>query len=405
MSDQLIDAVRQSLWRDVLDRWFPACVSAAGGFHQNIDRAWTRTGGDERFIIFQARTTWVTSQVAAASGGGPYADYARHGLAMLARMVHPRTGTYRWELDAAGRSCGRFANRVHAIGQAFALYALVAAARALDSDEALSAAKRLFGWLEGHQRDRRYGGYFELTNLFGWPLLRSRRLKRHMTGWYKTFNSHLHLFEAFIDLYRLWPDPVLRQRIEELITLFTTRWWREPGRIYGKSERSGRPIPGIDSYGHDVEFAHLLLDAADVLGRAGDPVLVGKAKALLDTALAESWDPQGGFFDPQSQDRSLGEPVKIWWVQAEGLACLAALQAATPDDRYRALLERQWHWITTRQIDPAFGGWFETVAPDGRVVGGDVKAHPWKEIYHEVRAAMVLAKALGSSPEKMLTRP
>lgn len=406
IDETLVEAVRRSLWRDVLDRWFPACIRPEGGFHQHFDRSWQPTGGKERFLVFQARMTWVCSTLAAAQLGGPFIDHARHGAAMLERMMHRRTGTYHWELDADGRPCGRFAGCVHAYGQAFAIYALVAAARALASEEALGAAKRVFAHLERHQYDRRFGGYYELTTFRGWPLLRSRTLKRHMTGGYKTFNAHIHLFEAFIDLYRLWPDPALKLRIEQLIELFTTRWWREPGSIHGKAERSCEPIPGTVSYGHSLELAHLLIDAADALGRPGDPALLARATALLDTALAESWDPErGGFFDPQSLHRPLPEPVKIWWVQAEGLAALATLAATTGRPDYRAALDRQWQWIESRQIDPEHGGWFETVTAEGRPIGDLSKGKDWKEIYHEVRAAMLLARAMAAAPARMLVRP
>lgn len=406
MPSQLLASVHESLWRDVIDRWFPACIRPAGGFHQHFDRAWNPIGGQDRFIVFQARMTWVSASIAEAGGGEPFRGYARHGLAMIERMVHRKTGTVHWELDDLGQPCGRFAKSVHAYGQAFAIYGLAAAAKALGSDAALDAAKRLFAWLDAHQYDRRYGGYFQLTTFWGWPLLRSRTLRRHLTGGYKTLDAHLHLFEAFIALYRLWPDPTLRRRLEELIGLFTLRWWFEPGRVHGQARRNCQPVPGKASHGHEVELAHLLLDAADALGRPGDPPLLARAQALVETALAQSWDAQeGGFFDPQSQHRSLAEPAKIWWVQAEGLAGLAALYRATGSARYLALLEQQWDWIRTRQIDAEFGGWFETVGRDGRVIGEEGKGKAWKEIYHEVRAAMVLAQALGSTPESMLIRP
>jgi cellobiose epimerase len=209
--------------------------------------------------------------------------------------------------------------------------------------------------------------------------------------------------EAFVELFRLWPDPVLRRRIEELIELIAVRWWIEPGRISGDAWLDNEPIPGKHSYGHDLSITHLLLDAADVLGRPEDPWLRGRAEALLQTALADSWDDgAGGFFDRQVGPGAVPGPAKIWWVQAEGLACLAALSDA--GGGRCELLERQWRWIAERQIDPVHGGWFETIGPDGHPIGDLSKGKPWKEIYHEVRAALVLAKGLGAPPEAILRR-
>lgn len=405
-AEALIDDVRTSLWRDVLDHWFPACLSAAGGFHQHFGRDWSREGGDDRFLVFQARMTWTCASIAAANGGGPFADHAQRGLAMLDRMMHRPTGAYHWETDAVGRPGGICAKGARLYGQAFAIYGLAAAARALGSEEALAAARRLFAWLERAHHDRRHGGYFEYVRFSGRPFFRSRTLRRHVIGGYKSANSHIHLLEAFIDLYRLWPDPTLRLRLEELIVLLTQRWWLEPGRINGVAALDCAPILGKYSYGHDLEVAHLLLDAADALGRPGDAGLLAKAQALLETSLAESWDEEhGGFFDPQSQAASIPEPAKVWWVQAEGLACLARLAAASGNSAWRSLLERHWQWIRTRQIDLRDGGWLESVSADGRPVGDLAKGKPWKEVYHEVRAAMVLARACGGTAEAMLSTP
>lgn len=402
----MIEEVRRSLWRDVLDHWFPRCLSPIGGFHQHFGRNWSREGGDDRFLVFQARMTWTCASIAAANDGGPFADHVRRGLAMLERMTHRPTGAFYWEIDAEGRPRGNYARGARVYGQAFAIYGLSAAARALRSEEALAAARRVFDWLERAHHDPRHGGYFEYVRFSGRPVFRSRTLRRHVIGGYKSANSHVHLLEAFIDLYRLWPDPTLRLRLEELIGLFTNSWWLAPGRINGIAALDCTCVPGSHSYGHDMEVAHLLLDAADALGRAGDADLLASARALLETSLAESWDEEhGGFFDPQSQVGSISEPAKVWWVQAEGLACLARLCAASGSPAWRSLLDRQWRWIRNWQIDPGEGGWFETVSADGRPVGDLAKAKPWKEVYHEVRAAMVLARALGGAAEAALRAP
>jgi mannose/cellobiose epimerase-like protein (N-acyl-D-glucosamine 2-epimerase family) len=141
----------------------------------------------------------------------------------------------------------------------------------------------------------------------------------------------------------------------------------------------------------------LLLAAAEVLG-CRDPALIAYARGLVDAAIDEAWDEGGGWFDPTAQAPSLTEPVKTWWVQAEGLASLAVLHQATAEPRYLALLQRQWDWISNRQIDPLHGGWFESVAADGRVIGSDAKGTMWKDGYHEGRALMIAAASLGADP-------
>ena len=403
--DSLLEQVRISLWRDTIDHWFPACLRPHG-FHQCFDRSWIATGGADRFLVFQARMTWTCSSIAAADPQGPFGQHARHGLAVLERMMQRSTGAFYWEVDATGRPVGRHSKGARLYGQAFAIYGLAAAARALGDDKAKAAAIRLFAWLERSHHDPLRGGWFEYVRFSGRPFFRTRVLRRHVIGGYKTSNSHLHLLEAFLELYRLWPDPLLRQRIEGLIDLFVGPWWQEPGRISGMAGLDCRPLGGHHSYGHDLSLAHLLLDAAAVLGRPDDSVLLVKAEALVQTALREAWNEQvGGFLDGNVDAADRAPAAKLWWVQAEGLAALAALYGLKPHRRARDLLDRQWEWIEQRQIDRSQGGWFETVAEGEGPVGDLSKGKPWKEIYHELRAALVLARSFGVSADEMLVRP
>jgi mannobiose 2-epimerase len=341
--------------------------------------------------------TWTCATVATREPDGCFADYVQHGLAILRRMRHDPTGAYHWEVDLGGRPCGDHAGASLAYGQAFAVLALSAAAGVLRSDEALAAAKGVFAWLERAHYDRQRGGFFEYVSLSGRPVTRSRTLRRHAIGGYKTSDTHLHLMEALVALHRLWPDSLLGRRIEELVALLTERWWLAPGHVHSRARLDCQPLSDAHSCGHDVEIAHLILEAAEVLGRPRDPFLFGRAKALLDCAIAESWDDaEGGFFDGDAQIHGPAEASKIWWVQAEALACVAALSAATSDPNWRALLDRQWQWIRDRQIDNKHGGWIEAVGRNGLAAGKTAKGHPWKEIYHEVRAALVLSRALGA---------
>jgi mannobiose 2-epimerase len=373
-------------------------VRESGGFHQDYDREWRRLPGEPRALVFQARMTWVAARLAARPGGERFREWARHGVEFLRRMRIPGTGGFLWEIGGTGRPRGAFAGQVHAYGLGFAIFALATAADALRSDRALSLARAIFAYLEGHHFDGDHGGYLEVTRTDGRPGPRWRPWQRRdaigTPYGLKSQNSHLHLLEAFVPLYRLWPDERLRLRVEGLVKLMTEQFWVEPGRCRHYMTTDWKPAGDSWSYGHGLEVAHLLLAAAGVLGRPHDPDLVGKAEAIVETAFVEAWQPEGGFFDRIAQGRSHPEPLKTWWVQMEGLAAFAALLEATGKDRYRHLLERQWEWIVRCQVDREHGGFFESVAPDGTPVGNLAKGHRWKDAYHEVRALLAAIDAI-----------
>ncbi len=53
-----------TLHRDVLDVWFPRNVdNQNGGFYSGFDRKWQPTTSEGKFSVFQARMTWISSQI------------------------------------------------------------------------------------------------------------------------------------------------------------------------------------------------------------------------------------------------------------------------------------------------------------------------------------------------------
>jgi mannobiose 2-epimerase len=137
----------------------------------------------------------------------------------------------------------------------------------------------------------------------------------------------------------------------------------------------------------------LVLDAARTLGREDEKVRT-KCQALIDYALRLAWHDAGGFFYAGTSEGTITDDTKNWWAQAEGLLGLAAIYRLTGDTRYAEALQGQWAWIRDHQIDPAHGGWFEAVAPDGTPRPPSAKGHAWKAAYHDGRALLYTLRLL-----------
>jgi mannobiose 2-epimerase len=163
-------------------------------------------------------------------------------------------------------------------------------------------------------------------------------------------------------------------------------------------EPNWKPVPDVDSYGHDVETAFLLLEAAERLGRANEPETQRIARALVDHALKFGWDAKyGGFYDQGPIEAPATVTDKGWWMQAEGLNALLLmheLYGRSSPDYYKAF-EAQWSFITRFQLDPKYGDWWNVVARDGKVLHPETgKGGEWKEAYHQSRALMNTADRL-----------
>ena len=383
-----------SLWRDLLDRWFPACIDPSGGYFQNFDAEFRPIGDAWKGLVFQARMVWVCATVAEARP--EFAGYARHGVRFLkSRFLDRRTGALAWST--------RGGTDRHAYGLAFAVYGLAAAGRHLGDEEALDMAKDACTYLEAYHHDAEFGGYFEATTASGEPLLTGEGKDAISTPHgQKSQNTHLHLMEAYTELLRAWPDPTVRDRLAELVDVLTSRLFAptpEGGHLTLFAHRDWTPASHETSYGHDIEAAHLLLDAEDALGntgpltpaplpRRGEGVLF-RALALADNALARGWDAAHGGLFYWGDHSGPTDRTKNWWAQAEALLGFAALWRSTGDERYARAAAEEWAFIRDHQIDRVHGGWYEEVGRPEMP-----KGHGWKAAYHDGRALLFAARIL-----------
>ena len=439
---RLAAEVEQHLKQGVLDKWFPRCVDKEhGGFRPNFREDWSPGKNNDKFLVFQARQTWVAAEVAKRYPElrEQYLGYARHGVDFLDRtMWDAERGGMFWGLDPTGKIGPRFGTEKHVYGIAFGIYAAANAYEATKDKGALELAQRTFRWLDEHAHDASHGGYFEALSREGRPILKppapdkARDLLGTAYG-YKSMNGHIHLLEAITALYRVWPERQVEERLRELLEVVGRKIAVEPGCLNQFFTPDWRPVPEHDSFGHDVETAYLLVEAAEALGRhscgagvprakenagvpsaprnagetpapQGAPAAVSAdedvwrvARSLVDHALQCGWDQQrGGFYDRGVAFGPACGLEKIWWTQAEGLNALLLMHARygreTP--RYWNAFLRQWEFIVHYQIDQKHGEWYEQVSHDGKPRPGQDKGTIWKAAYHNGRALMNVAERL-----------
>ena len=253
-------------------KWFPAAVNRErGGFDQNFAADWTKLPGDERSIVYQSRLTWTASQAALRLPAEEfiYRNHARHGLQELRdRMWDARDGGFYWQVE---NGVAQRNGEKHVYGNAFAIYALSAAYRATRDPEALRLAQQGYLWLEKHAHDGVNSGYFEALRRDGTPIL-TPPAPDQLSDFigtrygYKSMNTHIHLLEAYGALYQVWPDAKLKTRLNELFELVRDRIYVEPGALNQFFTLDWRAVPADDSYGHDIETAYLLTEAAHISG-------------------------------------------------------------------------------------------------------------------------------------------
>ena len=403
---QISEQAPQILLEHTVEPMFTRIGAEEGGFHEHFDNDWTRIEKDSRSLVFQSRAIWVAAACADLFPDlrNDLEKMALHGLQWIANHHwDEENGGFYWMVDSHGTPSPRSKEEKHAYGIAFAIYALAEAARVFNNQDALTLAIRAYSWLDHNAHDRTNLGYHESLQPDGTPFKPDGQPEvRGKTTWidavrgYRTHNTHIHLVEAFSTLVQVWPDSMLELRIGELLGVMKSKMYVEPGCFHAFYTPDWRPIPAENSYGHDVESAFLMLEAAG-LSEDGDPLdTADKARRVVDHAIDLALDrDKGGMFNEGNAFRKITDDNKVWWVQVEALNAFATLHSlfGVQTDFYADAILNVWDFVTRHQLDKDNKGWYPTVTPDGRSLTHQ-KLDPWTEGYHQTRALINLHRLL-----------
>jgi cellobiose epimerase len=416
--------------RELRDRflaaWYPRAVDRqCGGFLSTFDAGWNPTGPQDKNIVIQSRHLWTTSIAARffPADSVLFRKAADQGFEFIrAKMWDPEKGGFFQVRDRTGGHCPEsgYGGEKRAYGNAFGIFACVAYYRLTGDRAALALGQTDFRWLDAGSRDPVHGGYFQNLDRAGSPVPAGASGSRAFdagTAGLKDYNSSIHLLEAFTALYRVWPDSVLKSRLEEMALLIRDRmtdprgflnlyfrpdWTPISYRDSTDSVRNGHRYEDHVSFGHDMETAYLLLEANDALGGVlGDSVTLNYAMNMLNHSLKNGWDSKnGGFYESgyyfQGKARlTLTDDSKSWWVQAEALHVLALMSVKVPENRsYREAYRKQWSYMKRYLFDEKRGGWYEMGLDTRPEYREKPKGHEWKSTYHETRSLLLCLQIL-----------
>lgn len=388
--------------------WFPRSVDRQhGGFLCDFDYRWKLRGTNDKMLEYQARQTIAAARAAAHAPELAFLrETALHGFAYLREKMwdHSLGGWYRL-LNRSGDALE--GETKHGHGTAYAISACVACFDTTGDPECLELAKRAFRWLEQHAHDERHGGYFVFYARDGTPILsadqahRPRGDNRDAMGTpigCKDANTNSDLLKGFADLYRVWPDPLLQKRMEELLCIVRDRLVVAPGLMHMYANPDWTPLPDVVRYGQILRSAIILLSASESLFGTLDAATERTAKSMVDTMLRIAWDRDlGGFHLAGSslgplrlEDTVVFVRDKVWWAQADGLRALLAMAALHPDDpiEYASEFVRLWQYVKNYVIDAKRGGWLSAGLDTNREARKRPKASVWKDASHEIEALL-----------------
>jgi len=382
--------MRTELREKILPYWFDTAQDAKQGGYLLADSLEGRGTATEKQIVSQARMIWGFAEAhrrGFSDGRRNYLAAARQGYRFLQdHFYDPENGGYYWSTDLAGKPT---VDRKILYGEAFVLYALVEYSRASGDAEALRHATNLFQTLQRQAHDRQNPGWIEHFRRDWTPIL-SSGAEVEIPG-LKSANAHLHVMEALAELYDVTHDPAVADALQEAIKINATWFYpkaAEESCLY--CEPNGKPATpartaGL-SYGHNIEFAWLMIRAQQVLGRKPD---WDHFDSLMRHALRCGTDLQrGGLYSRGFGNAPATDTTKVWWVQSEWMASLSDALHHAPDPAYSDALAKLIQFVWAHQVNAADGIWIDSVSADGTKVVASGKAHNWKANYHDVRAML-----------------
>lgn len=396
-------------WRDrlttrILPYWYDTAVDwKRGGYLLADDGKGHRGGATEKQIVTQARMVWgfsLAHRLGFSSANRDYLKAADVGYRfLLDHFRDPRNGGYFWSTDLEGQVRN---DRKNLYGETFVIYAFVEYFRAGGEQPALAHALELYRTLQRHTHDAAHDGWGEHYTR-DWRLVTEQddQVVVELAG-KKSANAHLHWMEALTELYLATRDPEVRRSLEEALRLNATWFYPpDPAQAAFHREFDGRRVTGGRSdglsYGHNVEFAWLMLRAQKALGR---PRSWGHFEAYLNHALRCAADPEhGGIAYTGNGNEPASNRDKVWWSQAEWIAALTDALQHRPNPAYREALRKAVGFIDRYQQDTADGIWHDTVSWDG-APKRPVKAHNWKANYHDVRAMVKFIEAFATAAKR-----
>jgi mannobiose 2-epimerase len=396
-SDALNDFSRRAgeqLFGHILPFWCgPALDREQGGWMGWLANDLKPDRTQPKGLIVNCRILWAFSAVHRARPEKLFQKMAGRAFDFVTnRFWDSQSGGALWRLDDSGKVIDD-SKKIY--GQAFYIYALTEFHRAFGHRAALEPAQQLFELVERHAHDAKFGGYTEVCNRDWSEAGADARLSEKDMNEKKSMNNHLHILEAYTNLYRVWKNPRVAERLRELIEIFLTRIL-DARTKHLHHFFNGQWDIRSDTYtfGHDIETSWLLCEAAEELN---DAKLLARVRAfalpMAGAVLNEGVGADGGL-SYEGKDGTVVDYGKECWPQAEAVVGFLNAFQLSGDTKYFTAARRTWDFIERHIVDRVHGEWFWRINADGRPDTKLPKVSEWKGPYHGTRMCLETLRRL-----------
>ena len=377
---------------NILDYWLKNTIDKEnGGFIGEINHQNVINNNSEKGAVLNARILWSFSAAYAVEKNPEYLKTAKRAFQYIKDYFFDKEfGGIFWSLQADGKPKDT-KNQIYAI--AFVIYGLSEFYKIFKNEDALELAQSLFYKIELYSKDYKNKGYLEAFTR-DWQEIEDLRLSEKDANEKKTMNTHLHIVEAYANLYTIWPNPKLKDSIKEIlevIALYFINKYTWHLKLF--FDENWKEKEDVISYGHDIEAACLLQWCAETIEDVDLVRSYQKYAVEFAKSTKEGIDSDGGLwyeYEPKEQ-KLIAE--KHWWPQAELWIGMINAWQLTQNEEFLEITEKNFEIVEKYIIDHKNGEWIWGVYADYSPILKD-KAGFWKCPYHNSRACIELIKRL-----------
>ncbi|GAA4057026.1 AGE family epimerase/isomerase [Amphibacillus indicireducens] len=385
----LREEMERELTERILPFWMKLKDEKHGGLYGRVDFDLNVDQNADKGGIVTTRFLWTFSAAYRVTKDKQYLEMADHMYQFLIDKLidHDHKGIY-WLLDYQGQPKD---TRKHIYAQSFAVYALSEYYRVTKKQEVIDLALEIYELMETVGFDQASQAYKEEFNR-EWEEVPNEMLSENGVIAEITMNTHIHILEAYTNLYKAYPTPELKARLEALLQVHYEKVYQNDTHFLGVFfDKQWNSIIDLKSFGHDIEAAWLMDDTIRTLGIENEPyrqMIIDISYNISDYAI----QPDGSLINEEENGEL--DYTRVWWVQAEAIVGFYNAYQRTGDQVFLDRINGLWEYIKQSIHDPRPGGeWYWSIEPDGTPTERDL-VEPWKASYHNARMALELIERM-----------
>jgi len=381
--------LKEHLEGKILPFWEGLKDDEFGGFYGLLDINLKLDQKAVKGCILNSRILWFFSNAYLEGYGEDTLLYADHAFYFLKQFcVDKQNGGLYWSLSYDGKP---YDTIKHTYNQAFAVYALASYYDASKNEEALKLAYQIYNIIENQCKDDI--GYLEAFT-DNWKPANNDKLSENGIIAEKTMNTHLHVFEAYTELYRVTKDEKIAANLRSIMNIFSEKMYNPKlhrQEVFFDSEFNS--ILDLHSYGHDIETCWLIDRGTMILEDTSYIELMNvMTQDLAKETLQVAYKGHSLMAESES---GVVDTLRIWWVQCEAMIGFYNEYQKSGKEEYAEASYDIWKYILTYLDDKREGSeWYSEVDETGNPSTAKPIVELWKCPYHNGRMFFEMIRRL-----------